>query len=369
VAEIVAADRDFETLQAYAQGGQYAPKVRCEYVDADDPESISRLMQPAPDVVIDLLPTHFRGSVAAAAVNHGVHVVNTSFVGPEVRDLADEAKARQVTILPEFGLDPGIDLVLLGQAVRSLDRVEEIISYGSGIPEPEAAHNPLKYRVTWTFEGVLRSYRRAARVIRDGEIIQIADHQLFDPENIHQIEIEGLGRLEAYPNGDMLPYADLLGVEKSGLRNMGRYTLRWPGHCAFWKSMVDLHLLDHEPAMVDGVPVDRTRFLAAAIGPHIQLGAQQRDMVLVRVEVTGTKDGEKKRAVFQVIDQRDLETGFTAMSRSVGFMASIGAMMIGGAEINKRGLLSPITDIPYLRLARELTERGIRITSELTAGG
>ncbi len=51
-------------------------------------------------------------------------------------------------------MDPGIDLVLLGEAVRSLDHVEEIISYGAGFPEPEATDNPLKYKVTWTFEGV-----------------------------------------------------------------------------------------------------------------------------------------------------------------------------------------------------------------------
>ncbi len=71
-----------------------------------------------------------------------------------MKGLADEAKARDVTILPEFGMDPGIDLVLLGEAVRSLDHVEEIISYGAGFPEPEATDNPLKYKVTWTFEGV-----------------------------------------------------------------------------------------------------------------------------------------------------------------------------------------------------------------------
>jgi len=46
----------------------------------------------------------------------------------KVEGLAEEAKARKVTILPEFGMDPGIDLVLLGEAVRSLDDVEEIIS-------------------------------------------------------------------------------------------------------------------------------------------------------------------------------------------------------------------------------------------------
>ena len=92
---------------------------------------------------------------------------------PEVKVLATQAESRNVTILPEFGLDPGIDLVMLGEAVRSLDEVEEIWSYGGGIPEPEAASNPLKYKVTWTFEGVLNSYRRAGKVIRDGRIVQI----------------------------------------------------------------------------------------------------------------------------------------------------------------------------------------------------
>jgi len=45
-------------------------------------------------------------------------------------------------------MDSGIDLVLLGEVVRSLDNVEEIISCGAGFPELEAVDNPLKYKVT-----------------------------------------------------------------------------------------------------------------------------------------------------------------------------------------------------------------------------
>jgi lysine 6-dehydrogenase len=131
--------------------------------------------------------------------------------------------------------------------------------------------------------------------------------------------------------------------------------------------MVDLHLLDDEPVMVDGVIVDRKRFLAAAIEPHIQYRDDERDVVVVRVDVKGREGGEKKRAVYQVIDRRDLETGFTAMSRTVGYTTSIGALMIGTGKITKRGVLSPINDIPYGPFAQELGKRGIRITSELTA--
>ena len=288
-------------------------------------------------------------------------------VGMQVKGLADEAEARDVTILPEFGMDPGIDLVLLGEAVRSLDHVEEIISYGAGFPEPEATDNPLKYKVTWTFEGVLKSYRRAGRVIRDGTIIDIKNTEMFCPENIHEIEIEGLGRLEAFPNGDALKYADLLGIERPGLRNMGRYVLRWPGHCALWKTLVDLYLLDDESVMVDGVAVDRKRFLAAAIEPHIQYATHERDVVVVRIEVKGRKGEEKRHAVYQAIDRRDLDTGLTAMSRTVGYTASIGAQMIGTGKITQRGVLSPVNDVPYEVLAQELRKRDIQITVELTS--
>jgi saccharopine dehydrogenase-like NADP-dependent oxidoreductase len=365
VAEVIAADRDVAALKAHVEEKRYGDRVLCEYVDAEKPESIHRLMKQGSDVVIDLLPSVFCGDVAAAAVNHGVHLVNAFYAGAEVKNLADQAEARNVTILPEFGMDPGIDLVLLGEAVRSMEGIEEIISYGAGFPEPMAANNPIKYKVTWTFEGVLKSYRRPGRVIRRGKVVEIKGSEMFSGQNIHEIEIEGLGRLEAFPNGDALKYADLLGIERSGLRDLGRYSLRWPGHCAFWKTMVDLHLLDGEPVMVDGAAVDRRRFLAAALEPHIQLGDHERDVVVVRIEVVGRKDEHKTRAVYQVIDRRDLETGFTAMARTVGYTASIGALLIGTGKIARRGVLSPVKDIPYELFVAELGKRNIKVTSEL----
>jgi saccharopine dehydrogenase-like NADP-dependent oxidoreductase len=365
VTEVIAADRDVETLKAYLVERRYGDKVQCVFINAEDPDSIAHWMKSGVDVAIDLLPAHVCGRVAAAAVQHRVHLVNSFYTVPELKALAAQAESRNVTILPEFGLDPGIDLVMLGEAVRSLDEVEEIWSYGGGIPEPEAATNPLKYKVTWTFEGVLNSYRRAGRVIQGGTIVEIRDTEMFHPDKIHQIEIEGIGRLEAFPNGDAVKYADLLGIDRSKLKALGRYSLRWPGHCAFWRTMVDLHLLDSEPVMIDGVAVDRKRFLTLALEPHLQYCADERDMVILRADVKGKKGGHAKRVVFQLIDRRDLQTGFTAMSRTVGFTASIGAQMIASGKISKRGVLTPINDVPYGDLTRELAERGIRITTEV----
>ena len=229
VSEIMAADGDIEALRAHLSSQAYGPKVRAEILDAADRGSLDRLLAQGPDVVIDLLPVPFSDAVAEAAVAHGVHLINTIYTSPRLHELAAEARAKGVTLLPEFGLDPGIDLVMLGQAARDVDSIDGVKSYGAGIPEMEAAGNPLKYKITWTFEGVLDSYRREARLLRDGQEIKIDGRRIFYPEHLHALEIEGVGQLEAYPNGDALPYIDILGLDAARVQHMGRYSLRYPG--------------------------------------------------------------------------------------------------------------------------------------------
>jgi len=369
VSEVVAADIDFTGLQTYIGGKPYGSMVRCEQVDSKSGESLDHLMSQGFDVVVDLGDPLLRDNVAAAALRHRIHLVHSAYTTSEQQRLSSEAAANGITILPEFGLDPGIDLVLLGEAVRSFDQVEEIISYGAGFPEPEACNNPLKYKLTWLIEGLFRTYYRAGRVIRDGRIVDIKETEIFSPEHIHEIELKDLGFLEAYPNSDALIYAELLGINPATLRNLGRYVLRWPGHSAFWKTLVDLHFLDTEPLSVDGKDINRRHYLAALLEPQLQYRDDESDVVVVRIEVKGKKGGKNKRALYQVIDYRDFETGFTAMNRTVGYTASIGAQMIGTGQIAKRGLLSPVTDVPYENFVRELDKRGIHVTSEIMPVG
>ena len=129
--------------------------------------------------------------------------------------------------------------------------------------------------------------------------------------------------------------------------------------------MIDLHLLDSEPIFVDGVAVDRKKFLAEALAPHLQYTDDERDVTVVRVEANGQLNGEEKRLIYQMVDKRNLETGFMSMNRTVGFTVSIGALMIGSGQLTKRGLLSPINDIPFEPFVKELAARNIQVTSSI----
>jgi lysine 6-dehydrogenase len=116
VSEVVAADLDLcQGLQAYVSGTPYASRVRCEQVDSTSATSLDRLMSQGFDVVVDLGNPLFRDNVAAAAVRHEVHLVHSAYTTPAQQRLSSEAAAKDIAILPEFGLDPGIDLDFTGR--------------------------------------------------------------------------------------------------------------------------------------------------------------------------------------------------------------------------------------------------------------
>jgi lysine 6-dehydrogenase len=49
------------------------------------------------------------------------------------------------------------------------------------------------------------------------------------------------------------------------------------------------------------------------------------------------------------------------MTRMVGFTTSIGAQMVLRGDISRRGLLSPLSDVPFQPFLKELEKRGISV--------
>lgn len=363
VERLVCGDIDLDALGAYLDSLD-ATNAQAVRVDASDIEGLRPLLRDDIDVVVDMMPRQVAFTVARAAVDAGVHVVNTNY-DYDLRELAGEALQAGVALLPEMGFDPGIDLVLAGRAVRSFDEVHALISYGGGVPEEAASHdNPLRYKITWTWEGVLHSYHRPARHIRGGQLVTIAADRLFEPEHGRVIDVPELGKLEAFPNGDASVYAEKLGIART-VHTVARYALRWPGHREFWHAMVRLGFLDDTP--VRGLPDDITprEFLIRHLEPRLQYEPDQRDLAIIRVEVEGLVDGRRQRRVIDLVDAKDLSTQLTAMSRTVGFTASIGAQMLANGTITDRGLLSPAVHVPYGPFVDELLRRGIRATERL----
>jgi saccharopine dehydrogenase-like NADP-dependent oxidoreductase len=280
------------------------------------------------------------------------------------RGIHERALEKGIILMPESGLDPGIDLVLCGYGASQMDEVYELHSYCGGIPEPKAVDNPLKYKVSWTWHGVLLFYKTPARIMKDGRIIDIPAKDIHSEQWVETIDFPGLGPLELIPNGDAIIFADYLGLSKT-LRSTTRCSLRWPGHSAIWKKLIDLDFLSDEP--IRGLPVEITphQFMVNHLEPRLQYREEEQDMVVMRNIIAGRKGGKRMKITYDMLDLRDLETGLFAMNRTVGYTASIVAQMIVNGEIKGRGLLTPIRDIPYKRFLAEISKRGIRIKEKM----
>ncbi len=338
-----------------------ATKVSGHVLDAHDVARMAAFMRDA-DVVIEALPSIFALPMGRLAAECGVSLVSSMYylnpgeqdaekissIKAQIGQIDQKAKAQGIVILTEFGLDPGLDLICGAKAISELDEVHEFYNYGAGIPCPDARANPLQYKFSWSIIGVMKAYRRPARIITRGKIMEIDPARVFEAGNCHMLDLAEIGSpLECFPNGDSVHYADLFGIRES-VKEMGRYTCRWPGHCAFWDTLSKCGFLDQEPVRIGGVAVTPIEFTAALLGSQEQFFylEGEKDLALVRIDARGIRQGKKTEIIYQLVDKRDLQTGFTAMQRTVGFTLSLGAQLILGGKLGQTGLLTPL-DVRY----------------------
>ena len=372
---VAVADSD-PRLEAYLQ--RYPREcVSAHPLDAMDETAVAALMRGA-SVVVEALPGPFALPMGRLAARCGVSLVSSMYYRDpqeqdartiaaterEIREVDRLAKAKGLVILTEFGLDPGLDLILGATALDEVDEVHEFHAYGAGIPGPNARNNPLMYKFSWSPMGVMRSYRRPARIISRGEAVDIDPTTLFEPGRHHLLDVEAIGApLECYPNGDAVHYAELFGL-RGKVREMARYTGRLPGHCAFWNVMVKSGFLDRAPVPVGDVHVSPMSFTASILAsqPQFQYADDEQDMTFIRVDVRGTRadKGGGVQVIYDLVDTRDFATGFTSMQRTVGFTLARGARLILGGELGKHGLLTPL-DVSYASVFPALERHGIHV--------
>jgi lysine 6-dehydrogenase len=358
---------------------RYPPgRVIGRILNAVDEASLAPLMRDA-DVVVEALTATFALPVGRLAADCGVSLVSSSYylnpgeqdaekietIKNQIRRIDRVAAGKGIVILTEFGMDPGLDLVLGARALRELDEVREFRSYGAGIPGPNARANPLQYKFSWSIIGVMKAYRRPARIISDAQIVTFDADKVFEEGNYHILELEEIGvPLECFPNGDSVRYAELFGIQDS-VKEMGRYTCRLPGHCAFWNTLVKCGFLDEPPVRIGEVCASPIEFTASLLGSQKQFhyADDEQDMTFIRVDVQGIRRGKETRVIYQLIDTRDLETGFTSMQRTVGFTLGLGARLILEGKLAKPGLLTPL-DVPYENVIPRLEKHNIRVVRQ-----
>ncbi|MGC9366345.1 MAG: saccharopine dehydrogenase C-terminal domain-containing protein [bacterium] len=203
------------------------------------------------DLVISLLPAEFHPTVAEIALQSHKPMMTTSYISPKMRSLDNLAREKDLLLLNECGVDPGMDHMSAMKIINSVrekgGKITEFISYCGGLPAPEACDNPLNYKFSWSPKGVLIAATNPAKFLKKGRIEEIPGDQLF--YHCEDIQVEGVGTFQGYPNRDSTVYQDIYQLDE--IRTLFRGTLRYPGHCKLWSKMVKMGLFSQQPLQFD----------------------------------------------------------------------------------------------------------------------
>lgn len=172
VADLFTTRQSLDDADNYLKKREYAKSTPLRLDVATDEALAGKFSELGVQIVICMLPIQLALTAARAAIDAGIPFVSSNYTYA-LSELDDPAKEKNITILPEMGLDPGIDLVLGRLAMDELDVVHGIYSYGGGIPAPECAEDsPIRYKISWVFDRVLDVYVREGRLIMSSNFLR-----------------------------------------------------------------------------------------------------------------------------------------------------------------------------------------------------
>ena len=353
VKEVRLADLKVDHLPAFLAkySGKRLLPTRLDVRDA----SAVRAVMGESDAVMSAIPYYFNLDLAKHAVEVGVHFCdlggNTEIVFKQ-KELDAKARAKNITIVPDCGLAPGMVNIIAQHGIEQLDTVTAVRIYVGGLPQnPEP---PLNYQIVYSLEGVLDYYTTLSWVVRGGKRAQVKALSEREPVKF----AAPVGELEAFHTAGGL--STMAWRYEGKIPTMEYKTLRYKGHAQLMESIRDLGLLDLDPVEVKGEKVIPRDAFIATVGPKLTK-PNARDLVALRVTVEGTKGGKPKVVGWELIDRFDEKHGISAMMRTTGYSLSITGQMQVRGEVKPAGVHTPDECMPAERYIEELGKRGVMI--------
>ncbi|MDY6801607.1 MAG: saccharopine dehydrogenase C-terminal domain-containing protein [Bacteroidota bacterium] len=369
------------------------------------------------DVVISMLPARFHHLVAEQCVEFGKHMITASYVSKEVKALHQKALEKNILLLNEIGVDPGIDHMSAMKVIDEIKakggKMQAFKSSTGGLVAPEFDNNPWNYKFTWNPRNVVVAGQSVAQYIDHGNYKYVPYNQLF--RRIEKMSILDVGEFEMYPNRDSLGYRETYNLQN--IPTILRGTLRRPGYCAAWdvfvqlgatddtytvensenltyREFINLFLPHNETESVEqkicnyvdiekdsetfkklewlGIFEDKkinmpnatpAQILQKLLEEKWALGENDKDMIVMQHQFDYTLNGKNKRIKSSLV-VRGKDQVHTAMAITVGIPVAIATKLLLTGVIERRGVVVPITKDVYEPVLKELEEYGINFVEE-----
>jgi saccharopine dehydrogenase-like NADP-dependent oxidoreductase len=223
---------------------------------------------------------------------------------------------------------------------------------------PEKPVPPLDYVITWSPENLIDEYMRKARIVKEGKIIEVEALS-----GLEEIEFPEFGKLEAFYTDGLRTLPQTI----TDAYDMWEKTLRYPGHAEKIKMLRTLGFFEEKQIDIDGVSVSPRKITVKLFEQKLRK-PEIKDIVALKVEVSGVKNGRQTHYVYHLLDHYDEKRGVTAMARTTAYSASIVAQLMLKKALTEKGVVPPekigMDNGLFKLLAGGLERRGIKIVEE-----
>ena len=283
------------------------------------------------DIIVSMLPGEWHVPMAKLGIDRGAHFVSSSYISEEMAALHSSAVEKNLSLVNEVGLDPGIDHLMAHYLVNDYKNSQaydpgneiEFFSYCGGIPK-----NPNKfcYKFSWSPTGVLKALKSPARSIKNFK-------ELITERPWHQVEefsIQNEDReiFEVYPNRDSLPFIKQYNFPNDWkVKTFVRGTLRNMGWEKAWQEVF---------AQIDALDIEKEfgelQNLSKDLWERNAYKKDEPDRVVLTVSLRASKERVTIYDKSYLLDAWGDKRG-TAMSRLVSQPVSLAVEAIDKSEI------------------------------------
>ncbi len=329
--EIVLIDIDLAAAEAAAAkinrllGREVARAVKA---DAADTAALEKILKGVDSFISGV---HFPNNVGLTrlAIKLGANMCdfggNTDVVREQIK-LGGGAAAAGITVVPDCGMGPGLNISLAVYAMELLDEPREVLIWDGGLPQDPKP--PWNYAMTFNIEGLTNEYCGNAYFLEGGRVTEVKALSGYETVAFP----DPIGELEAFVTSGGLSTSPWTFAGR--IDRLENRTLRYPGHLEKLRAFDDLGLFEEEPVEVRGGRVVPRDMLHALLGPQIT-EPDVRDICIMRVVSRGRKGGAGASAKIELVDRYDEATGLSAMQRLTGWHASIIAILAVRGEVEK----------------------------------
>jgi saccharopine dehydrogenase-like NADP-dependent oxidoreductase len=312
------------------------------------------------DLAMGFLPGKLGYRLVEACIDAERDLVDVSYMPENPLTLNDKAVKAGATIILDCGLAPGISNILVGHAATKLDKVQTVHIMVGGLPEKPVP--PLGYVITWSPESLVDAYTRKAKIIKEGKKVEVEALS-----GLEEIEFPKIGKLEAFYTDGLRNLPDTI----KNVHDMWEKTFRYPGHAEKIKLLKALGFFGEEQIDVEGVNISPRKLAAKLFGQKLWK-PEVKDIVALKVEVSGLKNDRQTRYVYHLLDYYDEKRGITAMARTTAYPALIIAQLMLRKVVKEKGVVPPekigMNNELFRLLMNELEQREIRIAEEVKVG-